>query len=63
MIYRGRYCRYGPSINTRRLVLEHGGFLYDSDSYADDLPYACSDETKRKQNGSIAVRQKKRLMI
>ena len=40
MIYRGRYCRYGPSINTRRLVLEHGGFLYDSDSYADDLPYA-----------------------
>lgn len=26
------------SINTRRLVVEHGGFLYDSDSYADDLP-------------------------
>ncbi|MGA2550671.1 MAG: allantoinase PuuE [Burkholderiaceae bacterium] len=25
--------------NTRRLVVEHGGFLYDSDSYADDLPY------------------------
>ncbi|MBL8482255.1 MAG: polysaccharide deacetylase family protein, partial [Rhodocyclaceae bacterium] len=25
--------------NTRRLVAEHGGFLYDSDSYADDLPY------------------------
>ena len=24
---------------TRRLVAEHGGFLYDSDSYADDLPY------------------------
>jgi len=24
---------------TRRLVVEHGGFLYDSDSYADDLPY------------------------
>jgi peptidoglycan/xylan/chitin deacetylase (PgdA/CDA1 family) len=21
------------------LLLEHGGFLYDSDSYADDLPY------------------------
>ena len=35
----GWYCRYGPSINTRRLVLEHGGFLYDSDSYNDDLPY------------------------
>ncbi|HEU0224563.1 MAG TPA: allantoinase PuuE [Steroidobacteraceae bacterium] len=27
------------SPNTRRLVLEHGGFLYDADSYADDLPY------------------------
>lgn len=26
------------SVNTRRLVAEHGGFLYDSDSYADDLP-------------------------
>lgn len=27
------------SPNTRRLVLEHDNFLYDSDSYADDLPY------------------------
>ncbi len=35
----GWYCRYSPSANTRRLLLEHGGFLYDSDSYADDLPY------------------------
>ena len=25
--------------NTRRLVAEHGGFLYDADSYSDDLPY------------------------
>ena len=36
---RGWYCRYAPSVNTRRLLVEHGGFLYDSDSYADDLPY------------------------
>jgi putative urate catabolism protein len=28
-----------PSINTRRLVVEEGGFLYDSDAYNDDLPY------------------------
>lgn len=28
-----------PGVNTRRLVVEEGGFLYDSDSYADDLPY------------------------
>ncbi|MCV7280625.1 allantoinase PuuE [Mycolicibacterium flavescens] len=27
------------SPNTRELVVEHGGFRYDSDSYADDLPY------------------------
>lgn len=27
------------SPNTRRLVMEEGGFLYDSDSYDDDLPY------------------------
>ena len=27
------------SENTRRLVVEHGGFLYDADSYADELPY------------------------
>ncbi len=27
------------SMNTERLVIEEGGFLYSSDSYADDLPY------------------------
>ncbi|QQS12985.1 MAG: allantoinase PuuE [Rhodospirillales bacterium] len=35
----GWYCRYAPSVDTRRLLVEHGGFLYDSDSYADELPY------------------------
>ncbi len=28
-----------PGPNTRRLVAEIGGFLYDSDAYNDDLPY------------------------
>jgi peptidoglycan/xylan/chitin deacetylase (PgdA/CDA1 family) len=28
-----------PSPNTRRLVVEAGGFLYESDAYNDDLPY------------------------
>ncbi|MGQ0663637.1 MAG: allantoinase PuuE [Pseudomonadota bacterium] len=28
-----------PSANTRRLVVEEGGFLYDSDAYNDELPY------------------------
>ena len=32
-----------PSINTRRLVVEEGGFLYDSDAYNDDLPYWTTD--------------------
>lgn len=27
------------SLHTRDLVMEEGGFLYDSDAYADDLPY------------------------
>jgi len=27
------------SIHTRDIVMEEGGFLYDSDSYADELPY------------------------
>jgi len=35
----GWYCRYGPSVNTRRLLVENGSFLYDSDAYNDDLPY------------------------
>ncbi len=35
----GWYCRYGPSVNTRRLLLEHGGFTYDSDYYGEELPF------------------------
>jgi peptidoglycan/xylan/chitin deacetylase (PgdA/CDA1 family) len=35
----GWQSRYSPSGRTRALLVEHGGFLYDSDSYADDLPY------------------------
>ncbi len=27
------------SPNTRRLVVEHGGFAYDADNYGDDLPF------------------------
>jgi allantoinase len=35
----GWYTRYGPSVNTRELVVEEGGFLYDCNAYNDDLPY------------------------
>lgn len=36
---RGFYCRYSASEATRELVAAHGGYLYDSDAYNDDLPY------------------------
>ena len=39
--YQGR-----NSPNTRRLVVEEGGFLYDADSYSDDLPYWNNDYGK-----------------
>jgi putative urate catabolism protein len=39
--YTGRY-----SVNTRRLIVEEGGFLYDSDAYNDDLPYWVTVEGK-----------------
>lgn len=35
----GWYSRYAPSDRTRRLLVEEGGFLYDSNAYNDDLPY------------------------
>ena len=43
------------SPNTRRLVVEHGGFAYDADNYGDDLPFwervAVTDA-----NGAAAVK-------
>lgn len=33
-LYQGK-----PSVNTRRLAVEEGGFLYDCDAYNDDLPF------------------------
>ncbi|MEM7444680.1 MAG: polysaccharide deacetylase family protein [Pseudomonadota bacterium] len=36
---RGWYCRYSASLETRRLLLAHGGYDYDSDAYNDELPY------------------------
>jgi len=35
----GWHTRSAASPNTRRLLVEEGGFLYDSDAYDDDLPY------------------------
>ena len=38
----GWFTRYGPSVNTRQLVAEEGGFIYDSAGLNDDLPYYVS---------------------
>lgn len=35
----GWYNRWMPSRHTRELLVEEGGFLYDSNAYNDDLPY------------------------
>jgi len=43
------------SPNTRKLVVEHGGFLYDSDSYADDLPYWTEVEANGKKQPHLVV--------
>ena len=34
----GWFTRYGPSLNTRDLVVDEGGFIYDSAGLNDDLP-------------------------
>ncbi|MBR0679888.1 polysaccharide deacetylase family protein [Roseomonas eburnea] len=34
----GWHTKSAASVNTRRLLMEEGGFLYDSDAYDDDLP-------------------------
>ena len=43
----GWYCRYGPSVHTRELLVEEGGFVYDADAYNDDLPYFTTVQGKR----------------
>ena len=36
---RGWASRYSPSVHTRELLHEVGGFVYDCDAFNDDLPY------------------------
>lgn len=35
----GWHCKSSRSVATRRLLREHGGFIYDSDDYGDEAPY------------------------
>jgi peptidoglycan/xylan/chitin deacetylase (PgdA/CDA1 family) len=43
----GWHTRSAASQNTRRLLVEEGGFLYDCDAYNDDLPYFARVAGKR----------------
>jgi allantoinase len=43
------------SPNTRRLVVENGSFLYDSDNYGDDLPFWTEVTTSNGDTGSHLV--------
>ena len=43
----GWYCRYSASEQTRKLLAEEGGFVYDSDAYNDDLPYYVPVDARR----------------
>ena len=49
------------SPNTRQLVIEEGSFLYDADSYADDLPYFL--EGKDVEGNSIEEKAKPHLIV
>jgi allantoinase len=40
---RGWHTRSATSPNTRRLLMEQGGFLYDSNAYNDDCPYVVTN--------------------
>lgn len=43
----GWNCRSRPSVNTRDLLVEEGGFLYDSDPCNDEIPYFVTVGTGR----------------
>ena len=47
------------SERTRRLVVEEGGFLYDSDSYADELPYWVEVDGQRPPGDPVHARRER----
>ena len=56
----GWYCRYGPSVHTRELVVEEGGFLFDCDAYNDDLPYWTMVGDKKHLGDPVLARDQRR---
>ena len=55
----GWHTRSAASPNTRRLLLEEGGFLYDSDAYNDDLPYIAGDRRAPPRRAALRVRHQR----
>ncbi|WP_264480592.1 allantoinase PuuE [Psychrobacter sp. I-STPA6b] len=51
------------SPNTRELVVEQGGYTYDSDSYADELPYWVNVKTTQKTSEGELIVRKPHLVI
>lgn len=43
----GWHTRSATTIHTRKLLIEEGGFLYDSDDYSDDLPRCVQHQGKQ----------------
>jgi peptidoglycan/xylan/chitin deacetylase (PgdA/CDA1 family) len=43
------------SPNTLRLLVEHGGFVYSADSYADDLPHYAAVTSRRGVSSQLVV--------
>ena len=51
----GWHTKSSASVNTRRLLVEHGGFLYDSDAYNDELPFYVDVGGRALGAGQMAV--------
>ena len=51
----GWHTKSSASVNTRRLLVEHGGFLYDSDAYNDDLPYWTTVQTAQGERPHLVL--------
>ena len=57
----GWYCRE-MSVNTRELVVEEGGFVYDSDCYSDDLPYWTRVARQAAPGGAVRAGRQRRAL-
>ena len=59
----GWHTRSATSLNTRRLLVEEGGFLYDSDAYNDDLPYDVSIAGQASSRDPLRIRHQRHAVL